>query len=615
MGREQPFRARLAHRGAMMQYSRLLRFILPSLLAIAAAGGLLFSAAIRSEATQNPRVSIDMITTGTTYDDTSNTMTVGTIDGSLSGAQAITHTHATHLVINDVEDLVAFQVRLNYVGDKMRPSTWNPTPFTDNNLGQAVGFVNLPIDQVTGVHRSVTPAQAIPVAPADNTNTPQTALVGSAYGGTQTFPISADTPHKAVPDDASYDAPTGGVLGRLTLQVVGNECGNTMLMDLDDDNPNVPGTSAVVFNGTGTTTIFLTEAQQTDGTHTETCTPPTATPSPSPSPSPTPTPKAPKLSLDMDRDGTSYSDPGLGGDNSLSVGTVDNCLTTEAPGNEAAHNHQVDLVLKDVDDLVGWQARLNYQGGKMRPLSVNFSPYADTSRGQDVSFVNLPVDAESGIHRSLVTGSSIPPPAPGAQTALVGSAYVGAQNAAVSADTPPKNPAEDTSYNAPSGGVVATITLRVEAGHVGFPSLAMDVSDSDPNAPGSSVTIFTGSGTMDIVLSESALADGFHGEGTTCIVDNDHDTWSDSLEGVIGTDPFDSCPDNTSDNAWPADINNDGFSDISDVVPLLNNFGVAVPPAPARQNIAPDPLDSFIDISDISRMRGFFGATCTTVPQ
>jgi hypothetical protein len=92
--------------------------------------------------------------------------------------------------------------------------------------------------------------------------------------------------------------------------------------------------------------------------------------------------------------------------------------------------------------------------------------------------------------------------------------------------------------------------------------------------------------------------------------DNDNDGWSDSAEGSIGTDPLDNCPDNPPDDAWPADINNDTFSDISDVSTLTGAFGQSVPPAEARHDIAPDPPDDFVDITDISRVLGIFGQSC-----
>ncbi|TMF06910.1 MAG: hypothetical protein E6I38_09770, partial [Chloroflexi bacterium] len=145
-----------------------------------------------SQAVQNPSISLDMVTSGTTYDETTNSMTVGSTENCLTSQTANpgTHVHQAHLVIHDVEDLVGWQVRLNYIGDKMRPQVQNPTPFMDSTTGQNVGFTNLPIDAVTQVHRDVTAAQSIPPAPADNTNTPQTALLGGAYIGEPTFAVS-----------------------------------------------------------------------------------------------------------------------------------------------------------------------------------------------------------------------------------------------------------------------------------------------------------------------------------------------------------------------------------------------------------------------------------------
>jgi hypothetical protein len=39
-------------------------------------------------------------------------------------------------------------------------------------------------------------------------------------------------------------------------------------------------------------------------------------------------------------------------------------------------------------------------------------------------------------------------------------------------------------------------------------------------------------------------------------------------------------------------------------------FGQSVPPAPARYDIAPDPPDGFVDITDVSRMTALFGQSC-----
>ena len=249
------------------------RIVLPAVvLATAlAAAAVLGLGHFTSQAVQNPTMFLDMVTTGTTYDDSTNTMTVGSTDNCLTSptANAATHVHQAHLVIQNVEDLVGWQVRLNYIGDKMRPNTINFAPFTDSLQAQNISFNNLPIDQSTFVHRDLVTASSIPAAPADGTNTPQTASLGASYNGAQNFAISADTPAKAVPDDSSYSAPNGGVLAGLALQVVGDESGNQLFMDVDDGSPNSPGSGIAFFNGSGSQEVFLPSSSLGDGFHAE----------------------------------------------------------------------------------------------------------------------------------------------------------------------------------------------------------------------------------------------------------------------------------------------------------------------------------------------------------
>src|SRR5437773_9861500 len=146
-----------------------------------AAGALFLSGALTSRAVQNPSMSIDMVPAGNSYSDPgvggNNSMTVGVVDSSSTGSSNITHTHAVQLIVQNVEDLVGWQARANYIGDRMRCSIINVTPFQDTLAGQPVGFANLPVDQASFVHRTVTAAGgSCPVAPPDNTNTPQTQL-------------------------------------------------------------------------------------------------------------------------------------------------------------------------------------------------------------------------------------------------------------------------------------------------------------------------------------------------------------------------------------------------------------------------------------------------------
>ena len=201
--------------------------------------------------------------------------------------------------------------------------------------------------------------------------------------------------------------------------------------------------------------------------------------------------------------------------NTMGLGTIDDCSSTSAPGNNNAHLHAAQLVVENVENLIGWQARLNYDGGKMRPFLVNFTPFSDNGLGQNISFVNLPIDAATQVHREVFGATNIPAQAAGPQSALIGSTYAAAQNAPISPDTPYINDEPAKTYDAPDGGVLATVTLQVLAGNSGQ-LMSMDVDDDDPTAPGSKVVVFTMGGTLDIPLGESALGDGAHGEGVPC---------------------------------------------------------------------------------------------------
>jgi hypothetical protein len=279
-----------------------------------AAGALFLSGLLTSQAVQNPSISLDMITTGNAYvpsvdddfnglpDPGTNVMNVGAVNNCLTTAPpgtATTHVHTVQLIIQNVENLVGWQARANYIGDKMRINTVSFTPFTDPMTGQTLGFTNLPYDQGTLLHRTVTSAGgAGPPAPSDNTNTPQTHLFGATYDGTQNFQVSGDTPYIADEGAQTYDAPTGGILASLTLSIIGNESttgpngAQQLFMNLDDNSPNPPGSKVVVFNGTGTTDINIAPGNLGDGFHGEgvTCVPQDCTTQECPPVSPTPTP-------------------------------------------------------------------------------------------------------------------------------------------------------------------------------------------------------------------------------------------------------------------------------------------------------------------------------------
>lgn len=144
-----------------------------------------------------------------------------------------------------------------------------------------------------------------------------------------------------------------------------------------------------------------------------------------------------------------------------------------------------------------------------------------------------------------------------------------------------------------------------DAGVIANPAQAGDYTwDDGLLSLGGSHVEFVGD---SVVIGTDTDADGW---ADTVDADDDNDTWSDLAEGIIDTDPLDNCADGPNDAANPGDINNDMFFDITDLSALTGVFGEAVPTAPPRYDIAPDPPDGFVDITDISRLTGLFGQGC-----
>ncbi len=220
----------------------------------------------------------------------------------------------------------------------------------------------------------------------------------------------------------------------------------------------------------------------------------------------------PSMSLDMDPTGNTYDSA----TNGMTVGTIDNCLTT-APANPATHTHTAHLIIQNVEDLVGWQARFNYIGDQMRVSNFSATPFTDTTTGDAVGFANLPIDSVTSTHRGVIPASNIPPGAAGPQTALIGAVYNGSQDFAISPDTPAKAPPDDTSYTTSGGGILASVILQIVGDQSGQASLFMNLDDAFPNPPESSVQFFNGTGVQQINIPVGQLGDGYHGEGATCV--------------------------------------------------------------------------------------------------
>ena len=102
------------------------------------------------------------------------------------------------------------------------------------------------------------------------------------------------------------------------------------------------------------------------------------------------------------------------------------------------------------------------------------------------------------------------------------------------------------------------------------------------------------------------------GLGDVCDPDDDNDGFGDVVEVYLGTDPLDACPDGTSDDAWPLDINNDGLiTATSDSLNFRGRIG-AVPGDPNWwQRLDLDASGNISATGDALKYRGKVGQTCT----
>jgi hypothetical protein len=93
-------------------------------------------------------------------------------------------------------------------------------------------------------------------------------------------------------------------------------------------------------------------------------------------------------------------------------------------------------------------------------------------------------------------------------------------------------------------------------------------------------------------------------EGT----DSDGDSFPDTLECHVGTDPLLAC----GSDAHPADFNGDGFFSGADLDAVAVSIGAAVPPASIRKDIGPNPIgDNAITGADLDAVAVRIGQACT----
>jgi hypothetical protein len=97
--------------------------------------------------------------------------------------------------------------------------------------------------------------------------------------------------------------------------------------------------------------------------------------------------------------------------------------------------------------------------------------------------------------------------------------------------------------------------------------------------------------------------------------DDDGDGFFTSAEQYLPTDPLDACPDDTSDDAWPLDMNKDTFITVSgDVYNYRGRIGETGGPSPSAnwQQRLDLNWDNFLTVAgDVFMYRGMIGETCT----
>jgi hypothetical protein len=101
------------------------------------------------------------------------------------------------------------------------------------------------------------------------------------------------------------------------------------------------------------------------------------------------------------------------------------------------------------------------------------------------------------------------------------------------------------------------------------------------------------------------------GLGDVCD-DMDIDGFLDAAELHVGTDPLDDCPDDSTDDAWPLDINIDAtVTVVGDAFNFRDRIG-ATPGSPEWLQRLDLNADGFITgVGDVLGYRGMVGATCT----
>ena len=94
--------------------------------------------------------------------------------------------------------------------------------------------------------------------------------------------------------------------------------------------------------------------------------------------------------------------------------------------------------------------------------------------------------------------------------------------------------------------------------------------------------------------------------------DSDGDGFTNVAEIYVGTDPFDACPDDPSDSAWPLDIDNDGVITVTgDALNFRGHIGATPGDSIWWQRLDLDGDGAITVTGDVLLYRGRIGQTCS----
>ena len=96
-------------------------------------------------------------------------------------------------------------------------------------------------------------------------------------------------------------------------------------------------------------------------------------------------------------------DAGISGNDATSIGTIENCISVPKDA-----EFQMDVVIRDVTDLLAWEIYLEYDGSVVNVTSQNVKLFQQANPGSSVLDISDRVPDDTGLHHLAALDSSDP---------------------------------------------------------------------------------------------------------------------------------------------------------------------------------------------------------------